>query len=83
MILQLSEQASTEVYVLDRDFYQYAVLTCSNTPPEKGYHAVPVAKNDYTTITLLVNAATHNIAALKVAIKAKTTQASCIHYIRY
>ena len=83
MLLQLSEQSSTEFYVLDCDFYKYAVLACGNNPAEKGYHAVPVVQNDFTTVSLLVNAATHAIAALKVAINAKTTEASCIHYIRY
>jgi len=83
MLLQLSEQSSTEFYVLDCDYYQYAVLVCGSYPPEKGYHAVPVVHNDFTTISLLVDATKHTIAALKVAINAKTTQASCIHYIRY
>ena len=83
MLLQLSEQSSTEFYVLDCDFYQYAVLACGNYPPENGYHAVPVVQNDFTTVSLLVNAATHNIAALKVYINTKTIEGCCTHYLRY
>jgi len=83
LLLKTSEQAAKEVYVLDKEFYQYAVQTCAKYPPTNGYHAVPVIQNDYTTVSLLIPASsTHTIAALKVVINAKTTEASCVHYFR-
>jgi len=83
ILLRMSEQKPNEFYVLDQEFYQNAMQTRTKYPSEKGYNAVPVVQNDYTTVTLLINSTTNVITALKMVINAKTTPESCIHYYRF
>ena len=82
LLVHLSEQEEHEFLLLDKEFYQHALLVCERcTLDSNGCRAVPVAQSEHTSVALLVTADTSSIAALRVAIDTKADKpASCVHF---
>ena len=81
LLLHVSEQSSGEFYVLDKEFYQSVALAAPRSTKDQGFRVVPAVSTEHITVSVLVSDATQSIVALRVAITAKTTPASCVHHL--
>lgn len=83
LLLHVSEQPSGEFFVLDKEFYQRAILAAPKSAEERGFRVVPAVNTEHITVNVLLSAATSRIVALRVSITAKTSPASCVHFFSF